>query len=40
MSTHMIGVLSRAVLYSLLSGVVAAIIYMIIRNYSGGLESR
>ena len=36
MSTHMIGVLRRAVLYSLLSGVVAAIIYMIINLVTGG----
>jgi Zn-dependent protease with chaperone function len=36
MSTHMIGVLRRAVLYSLLSGVVAAIIYMIINLATGG----
>jgi Zn-dependent protease with chaperone function len=32
----MIGVLRRAVLYSLLSGVVAAIIYMIINLVTGG----
>ncbi len=36
MSTHMIGVLRRAVLYSLLSGIVAAIIYMIINLVTGG----
>lgn len=36
MSTHMIGVLRRAVLYSLLSGVAAAIIYMIINLATGG----
>jgi Zn-dependent protease with chaperone function len=36
MSTHIIGVLRRAVLYSLLSGVVAAIIYMIISLVTGG----
>jgi hypothetical protein len=36
MSTHMIGVLRRAVLYSLLSGVAAAIIYMIINLVTGG----
>ena len=36
MSTHMIGVLRRAVLYSLLSGLVAAIIYMIINLVTGG----
>jgi|GEM_PF-4066969 len=36
MSTHMIEVLRRAVLYSLLSGVVAAIIYMIINLVTGG----
>jgi Zn-dependent protease with chaperone function len=36
MSTRMIGVLRRAVLYSLLSGVVAAIIYMIINLVTGG----
>jgi Zn-dependent protease with chaperone function len=36
MSTHMIGILRRAVLYSLLSGVVAAIIYMIINLVTGG----
>jgi Zn-dependent protease with chaperone function len=32
----MIGILRRAVLYSLLSGVVAAIIYMIINLVTGG----
>ncbi len=36
MSTHMIGVLRRAVLYSLLSGIAAAIIYMIINLVTGG----
>jgi hypothetical protein len=36
MSTHTIGVLRRAVLYSLLSGIVAAIIYMIINLVTGG----
>ena len=36
MSTHTIGVLRRAVLYSFLSGVLAAIIYMIINLVTGG----
>ena len=36
MSTHTIGVLRRAVLYSFLSGAVAAIIYMIIILATGG----
>ena len=36
MSTHTIGELRRAVLYSLLSGAVAAIIYMIINLATGG----
>jgi hypothetical protein len=36
MSTHTIGVLRRAVLYSFLSGAVAAIIYMIIYLVTGG----
>ena len=36
MSTHALGVLRRAVLYSLLSGAVAAIIYLIIYLVTGG----
>ena len=36
MSTHTIGVLRRAVLYSFLSGVLAAIIYTIISLVTGG----
>ena len=36
MSTHTIGVLRRAVLYSFLSGVLAATIYMIINLVTGG----